>query len=112
VTSKYLGTKGKGAKYNIDYVTTGSVFERALCVSSGVCNDLFTDYSKMNITNNNSEPFIHVFPSSAPKLKRSPVKSKLYYSYMYNHANKYKCMYTCRVTSPTHGNNLSESLHQ
>lgn len=70
VTSKSLGTEGKGTKYNIDYVTTGSIFERALWVSSDVCNELFTDYSKINITNNNSEPFIHIFPSSAPKLRK------------------------------------------
>lgn len=64
--SKYLGTEGKGAKYNIDYVTIGSIFERALWFSPDVCNELFTDYSKMYITNTNSEPFIHVFPTFAP----------------------------------------------
>lgn len=50
MTSKYLGTKGKGAKYNIDYVTTGSVFERALSTNRDVT--YFTALYKKTIPQN------------------------------------------------------------
>ena len=110
---KYLGTGGKETKYNVDYVTTGSILKEFCGFLQLFAMNCLLIYSKIYIANTNSESLTNIFPIFAPKLRnRSQVKSKLYYSYMYNHANKYKCMYTCRVTSPTHGNNLSESLHQ
>lgn len=108
--SKYLGAKDMRVKYNIDYLTKCSVFKRALL--SALCLKKISDF-KIYITNT-----IHNLLSSHP----TPHNQRIEATGQQSSQNcttptckimqKYKCICTCRVISPTHVNNLSESLHQ
>lgn len=66
---KYLGTGGKETKYNVDYVTTGSILKEFCGFLQLFAVNCLLIYSKIYIANVNSESLINIFPIFAPKLR-------------------------------------------
>lgn len=108
-----LSAEGMKVKYNIDYLTKCSSFKRALfCQVFCVYKNLVI-YFKICITNTIHNHLSHI-PYRNHQIEATGQQSSQNCTTptCIIMQKSIKCICTCRAISPTHGKNLSQSLHQ